>query len=165
MACIGMRDIEQAKADLAKSAEAEPERIISLWVLEWIQMSQLEARPGIEMAERLELIAANSTPATKHVHIAHVCREVAQWVRGNFEEALLHLEQSLVVEYEQEDAHFWKGIVLVSLQREEEAKEAIEKALAISFPALLLVPLRWFKQDRPEFYEQYVVPLLRNNDL
>jgi hypothetical protein len=30
----------------------------------------------------------------------------------------------------------------------------------LELPPLLLAPLRWFEQEKPEFYEKYVVPLL-----
>jgi hypothetical protein len=50
-----------------------------------------------------------------------------------------------------------------ALGRDEEARAAIERALQEPFPPLLLSPLRWFEQDRPDFYASYVVPLLDNN--
>ena len=37
---------------------------------------------------------------------------------------------------------------------------AIEKALEKGLPPVLLTPLKWFAQDRPDFYRKYVVPLM-----
>ena len=50
------------------------------------------------------------------------------------------------------------------LEREEEAMEAVEKALEEGMPPVLLAPLCWFKQKRPDFYEKYVVPLLAKHE-
>jgi hypothetical protein len=52
-----------------------------------------------------------------------------------------------------------------SLGRDEEATTAIEKALELELPPILLTPLRWFEQDKPDFYQKYVVPLMARYDL
>ena len=51
-------------------------------------------------------------------------------------------------------------MVCASLGRDEEAIAAIEKSLELDLPPALLAPLRWFEQDRPEFYEKHASPLL-----
>ncbi len=48
----------------------------------------------------------------------------------------------------------------VFLGREEVAMETIEKALEEGMPPVLLVPLCRFEQERPDFYEKYVMSLL-----
>jgi hypothetical protein len=35
----------------------------------------------------------------------------------------------------------------------------------LEMPPILLTSLRWFEQDRPNFYQQYVVPLMARYDL
>jgi hypothetical protein len=52
-----------------------------------------------------------------------------------------------------------------SLGLEEEARISIEKSLDLALPPILLAPLRWFEQDRPDFYQKYVVPLMARLDL
>lgn len=47
-----------------------------------------------------------------------------------------------------------------SLGRNQEAVGAIEYSLALGLPPILLAPLRWFEQDKPEFYENYAKALL-----
>ncbi|HVB62335.1 MAG TPA: tetratricopeptide repeat protein, partial [Ktedonobacteraceae bacterium] len=89
------------------------------------------------------------------------CKGVACWIRGNYDEALAALQQSIAEKPNQEDAHFWQGMAYASLGRDEEARAAIERALQTPFPPLLLAPLRWFEQDRPDFYTAYVAPLLQ----
>jgi len=81
----------------------------------------------------------------------------------SFEQSLMELEQAIALEPEEWDAYFWKGMVCAILRRDEDAKTAVEKSLEVDMPPVLLAPLRWFEQDRPDFYEQYVVPLLARN--
>ena len=56
-------------------------------------------------------------------------------------------------------------MIYASLKRDGQAIAAIQKSLESGLSPVLLAPLRWFEQDRPEFYEQYVVPLLVRYDL
>jgi len=59
-----------------------------------------------------------------------------------------------------EDIFFWKGIVHAYLGKDNEAIAAIEKSLELGLPPLLLSPLRWLEQDRPDFYRKYAASLL-----
>jgi hypothetical protein len=52
-----------------------------------------------------------------------------------------------------------------AMGQEEEAIAAIERSLTLEMPPILLTPLRWFKRDRPDFYQKYVVPLMARYDL
>ena len=40
------------------------------------------------------------------------------------------------------------------------AIEAINTALAVGLPPLLLAPLYWLENDRPNFFSEYAAPLL-----
>jgi tetratricopeptide (TPR) repeat protein len=106
------------------------------------------------MAQRLEALAEIDPKD----YIAYVCRGVALWIRGDFVGALAELERAIPLELD-EDAYFWKGIVCASLGRDEEAAAALKQALDWGVPALLQTPLDWLREDRPEFYERYVVGL------
>ena len=111
---------------------------------EWSEMCQ--KKPDPSRAERLEQIASVDAQNA----IAYVCRGVALWLRGKLELSLIELEQAIAVEPEGWDGYFWKGMTCASLGRDEEAIAAIEKALELELPPVLLAPLRWFEQDRPE---------------
>ena len=56
------------------------------------------------------------------------------------------------------------GLVLshIFLGKDIEAIAAIEKSLELVLPPILLTPLRWFEQDRPDFYQQYAGNLCRH---
>jgi hypothetical protein len=56
-------------------------------------------------------------------------------------------------------------MVYASLGQDQEAREAIEMAISKDLPPILLSPLCWLEQDRPEFYAEYMVPLLARFDM
>ncbi len=149
----------QAVADYTRGWEIDSKYPHNCWMAEWAGMCPKSLGP--ELAERLEMIATIRPEA----YLAFVSRGVAMWVRKNFFEALQELEQVIQIIPENWDAYFWKGMTYASLGREEDAITAIERPLDLGMPPILLTPLRWFEQDRPEFYQQYVVPLMARYDL
>lgn len=155
-AYLGLGNVQQALVDLVKSQELEPASASHGWMVAWTKM--IDTRPDVQMAQWLEQIAERDRASA----MAYVCKGVACWIRGNYDEALAAFEQSIAKRSEQEDAYFWQGMTYASLGRDEEARAAIERALQEPFPPLLLSPLRWFAQDRPEFYASYAAPLLQS---
>ncbi len=121
---------------------------------EWVTICQ--EKPELETAERLEAIAAVDPDNVN----AYTCRGVALWIRASLEEASAELNRAIELDPELEDIFFWNGMVLAYLGKEEEAIAAIEKSLELRLPPALLTPLRWIEQDRPDFYNKYVVELL-----
>jgi tetratricopeptide (TPR) repeat protein len=151
---LWLQDIKRGCADFTCAREGDSTYILYSWRAEWANMCQ--QKPDSGMAERLEAIAA-----VEPMHYsAYVCRGVAMWFRNNYQGALTELEQAIQQALGVWDLYFWKGMACVSLEREEEAMEAIIKALDEGMPPILLTPLRWFEQERPDFYEKQVVPLL-----
>ena len=118
-------------------------------------------------------------------YLAWVCRGVILWFQKEFKQALTALQYAITLQYDKYwdqqniywqrfwsdyfgpasywqkwDAHFWLGMVYLALDQEEEARRAIEQALALEMPPILLRPLAWFEQEKPKLYEQFVKPLL-----
>ena len=158
---LWMQNIRQAVFDYTQSRGIDFHYLQNHnnWMAIWSGMCY--ERPDFEVIERLEIIA---TTDPEHP-VASVCRGVSMWLQRNFEEALQELEQAIQMAPEEWDAYFWKGMAYASLGRDEEATTAIEKALELDLPPILLTPLRLFEQDRPDFYQKYVVPLLARFDL
>jgi tetratricopeptide (TPR) repeat protein len=150
---LAMNNLEQARSDILTGWKLTPSHISHGWSVEWSAMCL--ARPDISMAERLEVLAEIESGD----YFAYICRGVALWIRGDFEGALQELERAISLELK-EDAYFWKGIVCASMGRADEAVAALKQALTWGVPVLLQVPLAWLKEDKPDFYEQYVAPLL-----
>ncbi len=149
---LALDKLEEAREDLLSGRKLTPGHINHGWSVEWSAMCL--ARPDEAMAQRLVALAEIDPKD----YIAYVCRGVALWIRGDFEGALAELERAIPLELD-EDAYFWKGIVCASLGRDEEAAAALKQALDWGVPALLQAPLDWLREDRPEFYERYVVGL------
>jgi tetratricopeptide (TPR) repeat protein len=161
LTCLWMRDLRQAILDYTPSREIDYYYLQNHnnWMAIWSGM--FYERPGLEVIEQLEIIAATDPTYT----FAFVCRGVAMWLRRDFEGALKELEQAIQMAPEEWDAYFWKGLTYASLGHDEEALAAVERSLELELPPILLTPLRWFEQDRPDFYQKYVVPLMARYDL
>jgi tetratricopeptide (TPR) repeat protein len=146
---LAMERLAEAREDLLTGWKLTPTHASHGWSVEWSAMCL--ARPDEAMATRLEALAE----IEPEDYIAYVCRGVALWIRGDYEGALMELERAIPLELK-EDAYFWKGIVCAFMGRDEEAAAALKQALDWGVPALLQAPLHWLKEDRADFYEQYV---------
>ncbi len=145
---------QQAKDDYSRSWELGRTDINAAWMVEWIQMGK--ERAGVETATRLEEISKTNP----ELYIAYVCLGVAFGLRNKLREGLAVVEHAISLMPEECDAHFWKGMLCAYLGRNLLAVEALEKALKMDIPPLLLIPLYWLEKDRPNFYNEYVAPLL-----
>jgi tetratricopeptide (TPR) repeat protein len=116
----------------------------------------IDEKPSSGMAQRLENLAA----IDPQNYVAFVCRGVEWYLQKSFDQSLIELERAIALKPEEWDAYFWKGMVCATLRRDEDAKAAVEKSLEVDLPPVLLAPLRWFEQDRLDFYQQYVVQLM-----
>ncbi|HEY6284926.1 MAG TPA: tetratricopeptide repeat protein, partial [Ktedonobacteraceae bacterium] len=154
-----LKDIVHARIDFIQSLELNPKNVERRWMVEWTGMC-LE-RPENEIIERLEAIAS----VDPENGWALVCRGVALWLRKHFEDALTLLDQAILLKPGASDPYFWKGMAYAFLGREEKAIAAVEGSLELELPPILLTSLRWFEQDRPDFYQKYVVPLMARYDL
>ncbi len=131
----------------------------SLILSEWTEMCQESINP--EMANRLRAIAETNQ---QHV-VAYICWGVARWLSKDYAGALVELERAISLDPLGWDAYFWRGVAHASLSQNEDTKVAIEKSLELGLPPVLLTPLRWLEQDRPDFYIKYVVPLLARSPI
>jgi tetratricopeptide (TPR) repeat protein len=155
---LWLRNIEQAHIDFMKCRQLEPTDVDYSLMTEWVIICQ--EKPGLEMAERLEVIATVDPDNGEAYAGYYVYRGVISWIRTSFEEAVADFNRAIELDPELEDSFFWKGMVLAYLGKEDEAIAAIEKSLELRLPPVLLTPLRWIEQDRPDFYKKYVVELL-----
>jgi tetratricopeptide (TPR) repeat protein len=156
---LWLKNIKQAEADFTRSWEQGLLRKLVSLMINWTKMCQERPNPGI--AEHLE----SATAVVPHPWVEYICQGVVLWLRNFFEQALAELEHAIELAPEKEYAYFWKGMVCVSLRQEEEAIAAIERSLELELAPILLTPLRWFEQDKPDFYHTYVVPLMARYDL
>ena len=154
-AYLRLRDIERARVDCMQSWSLDDTHVDHGWMTLWIEMCL--GRPSEEMAEQLVRVAQ----ADPTDYDAYLCRAVARWLQGSASKALFEIEQALQIDANRWAGYFWKGMVCATLRRDEEAVNAFERSLIEHIPPILMAPLQWFEQDRPDFYLAYAAPLLK----
>lgn len=154
-AYLGLMNLTQARSDFEHAYQLGRQDVNAGWYAEWARLCR-EKGEG-ETVKRLNSI----TKADPQCTAAYACRGVAYWIQGEYEKALRELLQAIEKEPIQWGGYFWKGVVDASLHRDDEAREAIHMALAKSMPVILLSPLCWLEQARPDFYNEFAFPLLQ----
>ncbi len=156
---LEMGEIELARTDFLSSQALAPHDTYVGLLLTWLDLCQQESLPDRSaFPERLEALAARD----QQQPVALVCQGMSLMLRGRFEEAEASLDQALLLNPAMREALFWKSLVCALLERDEEARIALEQALAAELPLarVLLTPLRWLEQKRPDFYRRYAEPVL-----
>ncbi len=151
---LQLKNTEQAVSNFVKSTEADPKNVNAAWMVVYATMDR--QRPGVEIAERLEVIAAIDLSQAE----SHICKGVALALKGKFKEGLEELEQAILPNPQTQDTHFWKGMIYAYMGRNQEAIKSVQKALEQGLPPILLKPLYWLEKNNPDFYEKSVVPLI-----
>ena len=120
-----------------------------------------QERPGREEIERLEAIA---TVNQQH-YTAYVCRGVALCIKGSYGESVVELEQALLLDPGAGSALFWNAMALALLKQDERAITMIRKVLELELPPVLLSPLQWLEESRPDLYQDHIKVLLQGHSL
>jgi tetratricopeptide (TPR) repeat protein len=154
-----VKDVARARSDFIRSIELNPRDVNVRWIVAWSEMGK--ERPSPEVLQRLEAIFDLDPGDCWSL----VCRGVVLWLSGRFEEALTLINQANRIKPEIWDPYFWKGMVYASITQDTEATAAIEKSLELELPPILLTPLHWFEQERPDFFQIFAAPLLERYDL
>ncbi len=170
-AYLWLKDLLQASTCFTRSYELACTHVFFswaqdfvLWVREWSLMCQTP--PRSYTLHRLEAIAGGDH------YTACVSQGVIFFHQRKLQQALTTLHHATALHYDQYwyqdfwadywrewDAPFWLAMTYLALDQEEEARLAIEQALAFEMPPILLKPLTWFEQEKPKLYEQLVKPL------
>jgi tetratricopeptide (TPR) repeat protein len=151
---LWLRNEKQAIADYTSSWELNTTNVEIGWMGEWSRMCQ--ERPEREMILRLEGVLK----IDPQCYASRVCRGAMLWLQEQFEQSKIELEQAILLEQEHWGAYFWLGMVDISLRMYENAIASLEGALEKGLPPVLLTPLHWLAQERPDFYETHIVPLV-----
>jgi tetratricopeptide (TPR) repeat protein len=158
---LSLKDIEQAKADFDRAVELDPAYIRAAWMRCWAGMSK--QRNDRALIEQLEKMATSDLkPDDLNHYLRDVCQAVILSLRGKPKQGLAIVGRTKSLWGEQWNIYFWKGMICAYYYqgRYSLAREAIEKALALKMPPLLLTPLYWLAEDKPDFFQQYAKPLL-----
>ncbi len=158
IAYLWQNDIERARNDFARTWELDELDIEAGWMAAWCSMCQEFDRTA--MIGRLEIVSA---AAPEH-YLALVSKSVIFYLRKSYRKALAELEQAIPLEPDEWDACFWKGMACAALQHDTGAVAALDQALTNGLPPVLLAPLHWLEQSRPDFYRKHAIPMLVHND-
>ncbi len=155
---LWLKNLLQAKDDFSRIYEIDMTDINAAWMAEWIGMSK--KRASMETAMQLETIVA----INPQDYVGYVCRAIALGLCGKVKEGLAEVEKAILLDAEEWDAFFWKGMLSAYYYQKqshiEEISTAVETSLTLGLPPILLTPLYWLEKDRPDVFENYAKSLL-----
>ncbi|HEV2656171.1 MAG TPA: tetratricopeptide repeat protein, partial [Ktedonobacteraceae bacterium] len=151
-AYLNLGDLERARQDYTYTYTMAPRDTRACWLAMWTTLCQ--QRPTAQTVSVLEEAVARRPEG----YFAHLCRGVALWLQQQSEQALSELQEAQQARPTMWDAPFWLALIYGS-QGRPEAVQALEQALHLGIPAVLLAPLHWLEEDQPAFYAQYLAPL------
>ncbi len=164
-AYLWLKESKLAHADFVQCAALTPKSTKAAWMVIYSDLGK--QRPSSEIIEALE----SATGLDKIVAIeprsgaVRFCQGVTLGFGNNYRDGIEELEQSIQLGKFVQDAYFWKGLFCAYLGQEAEATQAIVQALEAGLPPVLLTPLYWLEQERPEMYQTVAVPLLVHYDI
>ncbi len=151
---LAQDDFERAYPDILESWQLDDQQTSYGWLLEWARMC---LEPGnLESADRLDRIG----DLDPEDYLSDLCHAVADWLRGDYEQARERLDQALLIE-RREDIHFWLGVVYTSLERDPEAMAELATARIQGLPRPLFAVLRVFEEKRSDIFEGLITPMFQ----
>jgi tetratricopeptide (TPR) repeat protein len=145
----------EALADYQQALLLEPEDSNTAWTVAWSNFGKVAPTSAeVVQLERISLLDP------KH-YTSYCCLAVIALYHSDSQAALTHLSEALRLESDQWDPHFWCGIAAALQGEPEIAWQAIEKAVDMGLPPLLLTPLYWLQSSCPDFFEKYARGLLQ----
>jgi tetratricopeptide (TPR) repeat protein len=151
-AYLGMSNLIKAAQDYALNCELDSNDIRACWMAVWIALCQ--QRDDEATATHLAEIAASHP----HHYFAYICSGVADWLRG--QSATAALDEACRSRPTMWDAFFWRGLIRLASGQTEGIQD-VEYALQLGMFPVLLAPLHWLEQDKPEVYATTALPLLK----
>jgi tetratricopeptide (TPR) repeat protein len=150
----------EAMQDYDQAFTLGPNDVNAAWTFTWVHM-ELTAQ-----GQRKEAIQAllRITRLDPQDPISTLCQGVVALLQSHAHEALSHCGHAEEQGVEKFDAAFWRGMILAYQGKGEPAQQALEHALTLGLPPILLRPLRWIQVVHPSF-ASYVADLFRDAGL
>lgn len=146
---------QEARIDYNQALELSPHDSNTAWTVAWANFDKV----ALTEAEVADLVRISLLDPAHYTSAC--CLAVIALSRSDTSSALNHLEQATRLEPKQWDPHFWVGMAAAMTGETEVAHHAIEYALELGLPPLLLTPLFWLKDTHADFFEQYAKGLLQ----
>lgn len=153
LGCLGK--YEEARNDYQQAFLLAPEDSNHAWMWTWVQFRKDGLSGGHVLA--LEQVAS----LDPEDYISFVARAVIALHHHDSRLALEYLEQAAHIEPEQWDPPFWQAMAWAMHDEPEKAQRALETALEMGLPPLLLTPLYWLQVgEHYHFFDVYARSLL-----
>ena len=149
---------EEAVRYFQAGFDINPHDINTGWMIQWTKLKP--EQPTDEEAQQLIVALKNLANRNPGLYVAYVCRGIDTALQGDVDKALEWMEQSSELEDADFDHYFWLGLLYAYKGKIETARQAIEKALALDMPPILLTPLYWLQSYSPDMFEQVARPFL-----
>lgn len=147
-------DIPQARQAFQQGLAVDPKDVSNAVLLTWTNM--YATSPTAEQAPFLAE-AAQLYPESEW---GHLCRGIAAWLCGDVANARTSLAYARTLDVTNPHMYFWLGMLHASVEEDELAYSALWQAVQFDLAPALLMPLRYFEQKRPDFYQSTLRPLL-----
>jgi tetratricopeptide (TPR) repeat protein len=140
-------DLPQARQTFQQGCAADSKNVSNAALLAWTQMCMTP--PSVEQAALLDE-AANNYPQSEW---GQLCRGMAAWLHGGSANAKAYLLRAQQLDVTNPHCYFWLGMLHASLQEDNLAHSALQRAAQSGLARILFTPLRYFEQKRPEFFQ------------
>lgn len=140
-------DLSQARQTFQQGCAADPKNASNAALLAWTQMCMTP--PNVEQAASLDE-AANNYPQSEW---GQLCRGMAAWLHGDYANARVYLSRAQQLDVTNPHCYFWLGMLHASLEEDELARSALQRAAQSGLARILFMPLLDFEQKRPDFYQ------------
>ncbi len=145
--CLMTNDLPQARQTFQQGCAADSKNVSNAALLAWTQMCMTP--PSVEQAALLDE-AANNYPQSEW---GQLCRGMAAWLHGDYANAKAYLSRAQQLDVTNPHCYFWLGMLHASLQEDNLAHSALQQASRSGLARVLFMPLRYFEQMRPEFFQ------------
>jgi tetratricopeptide (TPR) repeat protein len=158
MTFLWLKAVKKAHSDFAQSLQLAPADIEVAWMAQWTFMCFCEKLEVAEITYQLGRI----TTANPQLYISYIWRGISLAARDRWKDGLELLDKALKREPRRGDAFFWKAMLCAYLgpDMQAQAVKAFKMAQELALPPALFAPVHWLKQDRPDFYQRHILPLL-----
>lgn len=144
---LAMNAVDQAHQAFFQGFDTDPHEVSNAVLLTWTDMCIGE--PTIAQAKFLA-DAANNYPESEW---GHLCRGISAWLYKDYTNARSYLTHAQQLDVTNPHCYFWLAMLHASVEEDELAMSALQRAEQSGLARLLFAPLRYFEQQRPEFYQ------------
>jgi tetratricopeptide (TPR) repeat protein len=147
---LAMNELSHAQQAFEHGFEADPREVSNAALFAWVSLCG--TFPSSEQAPFLSQ-AADFYPQSEW---GHLCRGMAAWLCGDEALARASLAHARERDVTNPHTYFWLGMLHASAGEDDLAQSAFQQAVWFRLAPVLFMPLRYFEQKRPTFYQSFL---------